>query len=200
MNTKQLALSAAIAIGLGACNSEPASQFPAEPPLAGASIGGPFSLVNSKGETVTNDSLKGDWRLVYFGYTFCPDVCPVDVERMARAYANVKTGQPELAEDLTPVFITVDPARDTEEVVGEFAAAFSPDMIGLTGSDEAVAEAVNAYRVYATLGEPRDDGFYLVDHSAYIYLMDPDGQPVNSYDRATPPEAIAADIEHWMTS
>ena len=200
MNMRQPALLLAL-IYLAACGEVPApGSAPAEPPLAGADIGGDFTLVGANGETVTNQDLRGRWQLVYFGYTFCPDVCPVDAERMGRAYAELEASDPALASELQPVFITVDPARDTPQVAQEFAGNFHEDMIGLSGSEAQVQAAADAYRVYSAKGEEREDGFYLMDHSAFIYLMDAEGRPVNFYARDMGAEAIAVDIRRWMTS
>ncbi|MGB3723247.1 MAG: SCO family protein [Pacificimonas sp.] len=201
MNTKQPA-PLMMALLLAACGQDataPASTAPVdEPPLAGASIGGDFALQTANGETVSNDSLKGQWRLIYFGYTFCPDICPVDTERMGRAYAAIEAQAPELAGQLTPVFITVDPERDTPEIAGEFAANFHPDMIGLSGSQQAVDDAVNTFRVYKAKGDVRDDGFYLMDHSANIYLFDADGQPISFYERDISADEMARDVMRWI--
>ncbi|MEM8825874.1 MAG: SCO family protein [Pseudomonadota bacterium] len=197
MNTKQprgrnglLALT----LLLAACTAD----APAERPLAGTPIGGAFALTAADGSTVTNDSLKGAWRLVYFGYTFCPDICPVDAERMGRAYAQLERAAPDLAARLTPIFISVDPARDTPEIADEFAKNFHPDMIGLSGDQAAIDQAVDAYLVAATREPAREDGFYLMAHSAYIYLMDDHGDPVNTYDREATPDMIAEDVRRWM--
>ncbi len=203
MNAKQ-PLTLAIALILSGCGQQAApsheTSYPAEPPLAGAAIGGDFALQNAAGETVSNDSLKGQWRLIYFGYTFCPDVCPVDAERMGRAYAEIETEAPALAARLTPIFITVDPERDTPDVAGAFAANFHPDMIGLSGSQQAVDDAANTFHVYKGKGDVRADGFYLMDHSANIYLFDAEGLPVSFYGRDISVEKMAADVMHWMTA
>ncbi|MBV7255740.1 SCO family protein [Pacificimonas sp. WHA3] len=213
MNTKQpdaartrsgAFLAAIIMLGLAACSetsqeTEAAAQG-TNYPMAGAAIGGDFALTDAAGDIITDDSLKGRWRLIYFGYTFCPDVCPVDAERMGRAYRLVEQAALAAAGNLVPIFISVDPERDTPEIAGEFAANFHPKMLGLSGSPDAVQQAVDAYRIYASKADAREDGFYLVDHSAYIYLMDADGKPVNIYARDVSPEDMAKDIERWMTS
>lgn len=189
---------------VGACSQAggdgDASAGAAEPPMAGADLGGPFTLQNADGETVTNQDFAGQYRLVYFGYTFCPDVCPVDVQRMGKAYAELKQSDPELAARLQPIFITIDPERDTPQVAQEFADNFGPGILGLSGTPEQIETAAQAYRVYYSKGDARDDGFYLMDHSAYIYLMDENGEPVNFYDRGQTPAQMAADIRKWMTS
>lgn len=200
MNMRQLAAAAGLSatLILTGCGTE--ADGPAEPPLAGAPIGGAFTLVGGDGETVTDQDFAGEWRLVYFGYTFCPDICPTDAQRMAAAYAQVAEEAPALAEELQPIFISIDPERDTPEAAQQFASAFHPDMVGLSGSEEQVAAATDAFRAYRAKGEVRDDGFYLMDHSAYIYLLNAEGEPINFYDHSQTPDQIAADIEKWMTS
>ncbi len=167
-------------------------------PLAGAPIGGDFSLVDQDGNTVSNDSLKGSYRLVYFGYSFCPDVCPVDVQRMMKGFAAFEKASPALAAKVQPLFITVDPERDTQDALKVFVAAFHPLLIGLTGSLEAIEDVKNTYRVYAAKGEGSDAENYLMDHSAYIYLMNPDGTPIMFFERADTADAIATGLTKWV--
>ncbi|WP_187428495.1 hypothetical protein ROLI_044140 [Roseobacter fucihabitans] len=146
---------------------------------AGA-IGGPFELVNAQGETVTDKDVITEPSIVYFGYTFCPDVCPIDAARNAVA-VDV------LAENnisVTPVFISVDPKRDTPEVVGDFAANLHERMIGLTGSPEQVKAASQAYRTYYK-AQDGDDAYYLVDHSTFSYLVLPEHGFVEFFRRET---------------
>ena len=133
-----------------------------------AAIGGPFELVAETGETVTAEEVLDEPSLVYFGYTYCPDVCPFDASRNAEAVDMLA----ERGYDVQPVFITVDPERDTPEVMAEFTDYMHPDMLGLTGSAEQVQEAAQAYRVYyAQRGE--DPATYLMDHTVFTYLMLP---------------------------
>ena len=169
-----------------------------EPPLAGAPIGGAFALTDQDGGRVTNDSLKGSYRLVYFGYSFCPDVCPVDVQRMAQGLKTFEASNPERAARVVPVFITVDPARDTPAALKAFVAAFHPRLIGLTGTQAEVDVAKRAYRVYAAKGEGTDAENYLMDHSAFVYLMDPDGKPIMYFERGDDAAAIAAGLAKWV--
>lgn len=169
-----------------------------EPPLAGAPIGGDFALTDQDGRRVTNDSLKGRYRLIYFGYSFCPDVCPVDVQRMAQGLKAFEASNPEAAARVVPVFITVDPARDTPAVLREFVAAFHPRLIGLTGTQAEIDVAKRAYRVYAAKGEGTDAENYLMDHSAFVYLMDPDGKPIQYFERSDDAAAITAGLAKWV--
>lgn len=152
----------------------------------GGDIGGPFELVNSEGQTVTDTDVIRRPSLIYFGYTFCPDVCPLDVDRNAHAVEVLE----ERGQLVTPIFISVDPARDTPEVVGEFAEVMHPRMIGLTGSPEQVDAASKAYRTYYK-AHPAVDGEYLVDHSTFSYLVLPEHGFVDYFRRETTPEELA---------
>jgi protein SCO1/2 len=152
---------------------------------AGA-IGGPFELVNAKGETVTDAEVFTEPSLVYFGYTFCPDVCPFDVSRNAEAVDLLA----ERGMSVTPVFISIDPERDTPEVVGDFAHNMHEKMIGLTGSPEQVQAASQAYRTYYKKQDSEDE-FYLVDHSTFTYLVLPEQGFVEFFRRDATPEQMA---------
>ncbi|MEM7520821.1 MAG: SCO family protein [Pseudomonadota bacterium] len=150
-------------------------------------IGGPFELVNAAGETVTDAEVITEPSLIYFGYTFCPDVCPLDVDRNAMAVEILE----ERGKIVTPVFITIDPLRDTPDVVGEFAGYMHPRMVGLTGSPEQIKSASQAYRTYYRTHEPDSDGEYLVDHSTFSYLVMPEVGFVDFFRRELPPEELA---------
>ena len=191
-----LALLSAAALALSGCN---AAAPKAEPPLAGADIGGDFTLTNSKGQTVRWGDFAGKYRVVYFGYTFCPDVCPTDMQRVAHGLKLLKGSDPAKAAKITPLFITVDPERDTEAVVGEFAAAFSPDIVGLTGTPDQIAAAAKAFRVVYTKGKPTPDGGYLVDHLRVTYLFGPDGEPLAMLPADVGAEAVAAELARWVS-
>ena len=156
--------------------------------LAGesADIGGPFALVNGDGETVTDAEVISKPSLVYFGYTFCPDVCPFDMVRNASAVDLLSA----MKLDVTPVFITVDPERDTPDVMAEYADAFHPGMVGLSGSPEQVEAAAREYRVYFRRHESEDD-FYLVDHSTFTYLAMPESGVVDYFRRDDEAEELA---------
>lgn len=167
------------------------------PPLEGARIGGDFTLIGKNGQTVRFHDFAGKYRMVYFGYTFCPDVCPVDVQTMMRGYDRFAKAEPEVAKRVQPIFVTVDPERDTPAVVGQFAAAFSPRLIGLTGSREQVAEAVKMFASYARKGPASPDGGYLVDHMRNAYLMDPDGKPIALLPVDENAAAVARDLAKW---
>ncbi len=152
---------------------------------AGA-IGGPFTLVDSQGRTVTDKEVFTKPSLLYFGYTFCPDVCPFDNARNAEAIDILD----ELGIDAQPVFVTIDPERDTPGVMGDYAANMSEKMIGLSGSPEQVAAAARAYRVYSKKNDSEDPDDYLMDHSTFTYLVLPEDGFVEFYNR----DATADDI------
>ena len=166
--------------------------------LRGAAIGGPFELVDKSGKTVRWSDFAGRYRIVYFGYTFCPDVCPTDVQRMAQGLKLFAEGHPALARRIRPIFITVDPERDTPAKVGEFAAAFSPDIVGLTGTPEQVEAAKAAFKVYSSKGAVQPSGGYLVNHSSVTYLFDPDGKPLGTLPTDRGPQAVAAELARWV--
>lgn len=140
---------------------------------AGPTVGGPFTLKNGNGQTVTDRTFRGKYMVVYFGYTFCPDVCPTTLTNVAAALGKLGP----LADRLTPIFITVDPKRDTPAVMKEYTAAFSNRLVGLTGTPEEIAQAAKEYHVYYAVhrtGPGPDD--YSMDHSSVIYVMDPKGR------------------------
>lgn len=151
--------------------------------VGGGAIGGPFTLIDKDGNTVTDAEIMAKPTMVYFGYTFCPDVCPMDMAQNAEAVDILE----ESGHDVNLVFITVDPARDTPKIVGDFAANIHPRAIGLTGSDEQVANAAKAYRAYYKLQDAEDE-FYLVDHSAFTYLMLPGHGFVDFFKHDLPAE------------
>jgi len=149
-------------------------------------LGGPFELVNGDGETVTDKDVITEPTLIYFGYTFCPDACPLDVDRNASAVEILEAR----GQSVTPVFITVDPQRDTPDVVREFAEVMHPRMIGLTGSPEQIKAASQAYRTYYK-AHPAVDDEYLVDHSTFSYLVMPEEGFVEYFRREMSPDQMA---------
>jgi len=153
----------------------------------GVQIGGPFALLNGAGKTVTDRDFHGRFMLVYFGYTHCPDVCPTTLSDMATAVEKLPTAS---RARVVPVFITVDPARDTPAIIGDYAQAFGSEMVGLTGSDAAVAAVEAEYHVYAAK-HPLAHGDYGMDHSSIMYLMGPDGGFLGVIGDGTKPAEIA---------
>jgi protein SCO1/2 len=156
-----------------------------------ALIGGPFSLVNQHGERVTEKDLIGKFTLIYFGYTFCPDFCPMSLSVMSEALDLLK---PDQADEITPVFISVDPARDTVEQLADYAPHFHPRLIALTGTDDEVKAAAKSYRIYYAI-PPHEGDDYAVDHSTFIYLMGPDGAYRTHFNHSASPEEIAEHLK-----
>ena len=157
-----------------------------------ALVGGPFTLTDQHGAEVTEQDFAGRYMLIYFGYTYCPDVCPMSLANMTQA---VDLLPPDEAEQVVPVFITVDPERDTVEQLAEYAPLFHPRLVALTGSPEATKAAAQAYRAYFAKAGDDDSDAYLMDHSSFIYLMGPDGKYVRHFAHNAAPEEIATAIE-----
>jgi len=153
----------------------------------GGDIGGPFTLVDTSGATVTDKEVLTKPSLVYFGYTFCPDICPLDMARTAEAVDLLQ----ERGLDVTPVFISIDPERDTPEVLKDFTANLHPKMIGLTGTPEQVKAASQAYRTYYRKQASDDPEFYLMDHSTFTYLVLPETGFVDFFKRDETAEQMA---------
>jgi protein SCO1/2 len=167
---------------------------PQEASAAGeVAIGGPFTLVDQNGQEVTDEKFRGRLMLVYFGYTFCPDVCPLGLTTIAEALDQLPA---EDRDQVAPVFITVDPERDTVAVMKDYVGAFSDQLVGLTGNPAAVQDALRAYRVYARKSDAEAaDGSYLVDHSTFTYLMDREGRYLAHFGHSTTPEEMAKRLE-----
>jgi len=157
----------------------------AMPPVI--TIGGPFALVDGDGHAVSERSYAGLWKLVYFGYTHCPDACPTTLSTIGAAMDKLTPGQ---RRDIRVLFITVDPGRDSPQVIGSYVKAFGPEFIGLTGSPAALAPVESSYHVYAARHALKD-GDYAMDHSSIIYVMAPDGHFVGLLDDNLTPEAMA---------
>lgn len=194
--TPVLLLALALAASLSACSGTAPEQ---EAPLEGARIGGAFTLTDQDGKTVKDTDFAGKHRIVYFGYSFCPDVCPVDLQKIAAGFALFEKQQPERAKAIQPIFITIDPERDTPEVLKAYVAAFHPRLIGLTGTPEQIKAVADAYLVMYKAQKPEgaDAKGYLVDHSRQAYLMGPKGEPIALLPYDGTPEQIAAEIDKW---
>jgi protein SCO1/2 len=174
------------------------STVPSRPPLEGARIGGPFALVDQDGKAVTDRTFAGKYRIMYFGYTFCPDVCPVDMQNIGAALRILDRGDPAIAAKIAPIFVSVDPDRDTPAVLKQFVRAFHPRMVGLTGSPQAIAQVAKEYAVYYQKGEVTPGGGYMVAHARVAYLMDPLGKPVALLPQDQAPDKIATEIRRWV--
>lgn len=187
-------LSLLVMLILGACSPDTA----AEPPLKGATIGGPFTLTDQNGEQVSNSDFDGRYRLIYFGYTYCPDVCPVDLQAIGQGLRQFEKSDPQRAERVQPIFISVDPDRDTPSVLKDYVAAFHPRLIGLTGSEEQIAAVSKQYGVYSAPRAEEGATDYLVDHSRTAILFGPEGKPIAILPHEEGADAIAAELDRWV--
>jgi protein SCO1 len=161
--------------------------------VAGGDIGGPFTLVNTAGQTVTDKDVLTKPALVYFGYTFCPDVCPFDMARNVEAVDILA----ERGIDVTPVFISIDPERDTPEALADYAANMHPQLVALTGSADQVKAASQAYKTFYRK-QPSEDEFYLMDHSTFTYLMLPGTGFVDFFRREITSEQMADSVACFL--
>jgi len=171
---------------------------PPRPPLEGAKIGGPFALIDQDGRPRTDRDFVGRWRIMYFGYTFCPDVCPVDIQNVGAGLKLFEKQDAAKAAQVMPVFVTVDPDRDTPAVLKQFISAFHPRMVGLTGGDPAIDAVAKEYSVYHRKGVATAGG-YLVDHGRQAYLMDPSGKPIALIPADRSPQAVADALAIWVS-
>ena len=184
-----------LVMGIG-CTPE-APRQPA--PLAGTRIGGHFTLTDQHGQRISDTRFAGKYRIMYFGYTYCPDVCPVDVQNIAGAMRLLDKSDPALASRIVPIFVTVDPERDTPPVLKQFVSAFHPRMIGLTGSPAEIAAVAKEFAIYYHKQAPGPGGGYIVDHSRQAYLMNPKGEPLALLPQDKTPDAIVAEVRRWAS-
>ena len=195
MKLRVIALAAAAALVAGVLSwfvtplVIPVGQPPEDAVTGRAEVGGPFELAAHTGETVTDRDFRGKHLLIFFGYTYCPDVCPTTLQQVSLALDELGA----LADAVQPLFISVDPERDTAESLADYVAAFHPRIVGLTGTPEQIAKAAEAYRAYyKKAGETEEgDEDYLMDHTAFLYLMGPEGEFIEVYDHHTPAADIA---------
>ena len=161
---------------------------------AWGSIGGPFTLVDDNGKTVTDEDFRGKWLLVYFGYTYCPDVCPTALARNGEAVDLVG----DKGREVVPMLITVDPERDTPEKLKDYVHAFHLRMVGLTGTPDQIAKVAKEYRVFYMKVEQTEAGAYLVDHSSLTYLIGPDGRFVQFFGHQASPQELADGLKKLL--
>jgi protein SCO1 len=162
--------------------------------VLGSAIGGSFTLVDQNGKTVTNTALEGKWLLVYFGYTHCPDACPTTLNNIALALQDLGAQRVEVR----PVFITIDPERDTPQVMKDYVTAFDAPILALTGTAAEIAQAAKNYRVYYAK-HPEAGGDYSMDHTSVIYVMDPKGRFTASFTGEDPPAQMAERLKKLLT-
>lgn len=172
----------------------------AEPPenaavgglVVNVNIGGPFELTDHTGARMSDAALRGDYALIYFGYTFCPDVCPTELGEIAIDELG------EAGERVTPVMITIDAARDTPEILAEYVPLFHERLVGLTGTDAEIRDVAEKYRVFYRRFDDPNFTHYLMDHTSLVYLLDPQGAVASMFRYGTPPEDMAASIRQHM--
>ena len=199
------ALALLAACNMGGAGNASSDSAPGE--LTGAKIGAPFTLTNQDGEPTRWDDFKGKWRIVYFGYTYCPDICPVDLQRIMQGFARFEKEKPQLAAKVQPMLISVDPERDTPAVLKNYVAAFHPRLIGLTGTKDEIAKVAKDFVVVYSPEQQEGASDYLVSHSRTPYLFDPEGKPVALVpvdDPATAdvdegaPDKVQAFLDTWI--
>lgn len=207
MNKALLAIALPSFLLLAACGSaSDSAQDGGQPPLAGAHIGGPFTLTDQDGKKLSWSDLDGKYRLVYFGYSYCPDICPLDLQKLMQGYRLLEKQDAARAAKLQPLFITIDPERDTQPVIKNYVTAFHPKLIGLTGTSDEIATVAKEFAVYyARDGKPGASD-YLMNHSRTPYLMSPDGKPIAILPTDQPdteedegsPQAVLAELDRWV--
>ncbi|CAA7616120.1 conserved hypothetical protein [Candidatus Terasakiella magnetica] len=159
---------------------------------AGPAIGGPFTLTDHTGKVVSDRDFRNRYMLIFFGYTFCPDVCPTTLSTVSGALDKLGPG---FAKKMVPIFISIDPERDTPAVMKDYVSAFSPDIVGLTGSPEDIAKVSKAFKVYAAKAKGESPDRYTVDHSAILYLMGPDGRFVAHFTHGISVDDLVAGLK-----
>ena len=193
MNNTLRALIGTALLALAGCH-----HAAGQPPLAGARIGGPFTLTDQDGRTVSDRQFAGRYRIIYFGYTYCPDVCPTALQHLMQGLREFRGRAPDRAAKVQPIFITVDPARDTPAVLKQYTRAFDPQLIGLTGSDAQIATVAKEFAVYYKKAVKPGSSDYLVDHMSQALLFGPDGAPIALLPQEQDAGAIAAELDKWV--
>jgi protein SCO1/2 len=184
-----------LALALAAC-----SGAAEEPPLEGAAIGGPFTLTNQDGRQVSERDYAGKYRIMYFGFTHCPDVCPTDLAVIGQALRQLEKSDPAKAARVVPIFVSVDPERDSPAVLKEYVQAFHPRLVGLTGTPAQVAATIKRYGAYGAKDPDslQAGGGYNVNHSRLAELIGPDGKPIALLPYEKGAEAVASELDRWV--
>lgn len=174
-----------------------------EPERGVIQVGGPFSLTGHDNQTITDESFRGHYMMIYFGYTYCPDVCPTKLAEMTIALDLFAEQAPTRAGEIVPIFISVDPERDTPAVLGSYRQHFHPRLVAATGPLPALRDIAKAYKVYFQKVEPEDDGAsddlsYLMDHSTNVYLMGKDGRYLTHFTLSTAVDTMVEDLDRLV--
>jgi protein SCO1/2 len=179
---------------LAACSGGGSGETP---PLQGAKLGGPFTLTDQNGRQVSERDFEGKYRIVYFGFTYCPDVCPVDMQVIGQAMRQIEKSDAGLAKRLQPIFISVDPERDKPAVLKEYVSAFHPKTIGLTGTPEQIADVAKKHGIFFQKAEEGGASEYQMDHSRIVLLFGTKGEPLAILPHDEGADAVAAEVRRW---
>lgn len=190
---KPFLLAIALALPLAACQ-----RTAKPPPLEGATIGGPFTLTDQDGKRVSDTAFIGRYRLIYFGYTFCPDVCPTSLQHLAKGLKAFEADDPKRGAQVQPILISIDPARDTPAVLKPYVQAFHPRLIGLTGSEAEIADVAKRYAVYFKKQQAEGSSGYLMDHMSQAMLFGPKGEPLALIPQDEGAEAVEKALDRWV--
>lgn len=163
-------------------------------PVSVSGFGGPYTLVNQEGEAVTEQNLLGQYQMIYFGFTYCPAICPTELSKIT----DVMNQLGDDGSDIQPLFITVDPERDTAEVLKGYLELFHPRFIGYTGTVKQIEDIKRLYKVYSAKVDDPSMSEYTVDHSSYIYFLDPEGRLLSLYKIDDGADYIAKDVRKWL--
>lgn len=187
-------------LALVACSAEAPAPGPTTDgvDMRGGTVGGDFTLTGADGRKISWADFDGRYRMVYFGFASCPAICPADVLRMSQGLELFEKDHPALAAKVQPIFITVDPERDTPEKIRAFIGNFHPRLVGLTGTPEEIAAVAKTFGTSAQKEEPDETGFYNVAHSTFVTLFDPAGKPLGILPTDKGPEGIARELEAWV--
>lgn len=166
--------------------------------IAGLELGGPFTLTDHNGNEVTEKDYAGKYKLVYFGFTYCPAVCPTELQKMSRIVKAFEKNHPDAAQNIEQLFITVDPERDNVQVMKDYVSLFHPRLIGLTGTRPQIDFITQSYRIFATRVEDESLSDYTMDHSTFVYLMGPDDELVSIYRMKDTPDYIYKDMQQKL--
>jgi protein SCO1/2 len=191
---------------ISACGSAPSQPPLSDAPLAGATIGGDFLLTDQDGKKRSFKEFDGAYRIVYFGYTNCPDICTPDMQNLMAGLKAYEKSHPELGNKIQPIFITVDPTRDTKAVLKQFVSAFHARAIGLTGTEAEIAATAKQFAIYSSRVEGSSPENYLMSHSQTPYLMGPNGEPLAIMPADVPntdanegaPDLVEAELAKWV--
>ena len=184
-----------LSVLLTACGSGGARE---QGTLANSSVGGPFALIDQDGRRVRDTDFNGKYRLIYFGFANCPDVCPVDLQTLGAGLGQFEARDSARAAKVQPIFITVDPSRDTPELLKRYVANFHPRLIGLTGSEQEIEAAKREFAVYSNRDPASPGGGYNVNHSRILMLFGPQGEPITIVPHDHGAEGVAAELDRWV--